>query len=149
MTSATKYLYRGVNPTLYTKLNGVLLPKVQQPFSASPRWDQSEWDNSYWGESTNNAVIEHQQHQAGLPTSGISTTPHISQAEIYATHGGKYSEGYVFVIDRVLCKVLKVAEFVVNEIVPYPSAARVIGKPLCAHPQRTTTSFVGLGKTER
>jgi hypothetical protein len=88
---------------------------------AAPRWDRSEWDNSYWGESTNNAVIEHQQHQAGIPTSGISTTPHLSRAEFYATHGGKYSKGYVFVIDRALCEVLKVAEFVVNEIVPYPS----------------------------
>jgi len=43
MTSPTKYLYSGVNATLYTKLNGVLLPKVQQPFLASPRWGQSEW----------------------------------------------------------------------------------------------------------
>jgi hypothetical protein len=110
-----------VNAELYAKLNGVLQPKVQRGFYASPRWGQAEWDNAYWGESANNAVIEHQHHQAGLPTSGISTTLHLAQAVAYATHDGKYSKGYVFVINRSLCEGLKVAEFVVNQVVPYPS----------------------------
>ena len=114
-------LYRGVNAKLHATLNGELRPKVQRVFSASPRWGQAEWDNSYWGESANNAVVEHQQHQAGFPTSGVSTTPHIARAVFYATHGGKYSKAYIYVIDRALCEDFKVAEFVVNQIVLYPS----------------------------
>ena len=121
MISVTNLLYRGVNAGLHARLDGVLGPKVQRAFSASPRWDQAEWDNAYWGESANNAVIEHQQHQAGLPTSGISTTPYLERAIFYATHGGNYPKGYIYVIDRSLCERLKVTEFVVNQVVPYPS----------------------------
>jgi hypothetical protein len=117
----TNFLYRGVNAELFEKLNGVLRPKVQNAFSSSPRWGHAEWSNGYWGESANNAVIDHQRHQAGLPTSGISTTPHLARAASYATHGDKYPKGYVYVINRSLCVGLKVTEFVVNQIVPVPS----------------------------
>ena len=115
------FLYRGVNEELHARLNGELYPKLSRPFSSSPRWDQAQWDNAYWGESEQNAVIEHQQHQAGYPTSGISTTPHFARATFYATHGGKYSTGYIYVIDRSQCESLGVSVYVVNEIVPFPS----------------------------
>ena len=115
------FLYRGVNPDLHTELNGVLRPKTCRPFVASPKWGRAEWGNAFWGESQENAVIEHQQHQAGFPTSGVSTTPHVTRAIFYATHGGKYRRAYVYVIDRSQCKGLTVSEFVVNDIVPSPS----------------------------
>jgi len=117
------FLYRGINPDMHTELNGVLLPKVCRPFVASPEWDRAAWDNAFWGESQENAVIEHQQHQAGFPTSGVSTTPHLPRAIFYATHGGKYSRAYIYIIDRSQCGVLGVSEFVVNDIVPSPSVA--------------------------
>lgn len=114
-------LFRGVNPNMHAELNGVLQPKTCRPFVASPKWGKAEWGNSFWGKSKENAVIEHQQHQAGFPTSGVSTTPYLSRAIFYATHGGKYRRAYVYVIDREQCKALAVSEFVVNDIVPYPS----------------------------
>lgn len=115
------FLYRGVNPDLHTELNGVLRPKAHRPFIASPEWSRAEWGNAFWGESQENAVIEHQQQQAGFPTSGVSTTPHLARAFFYATHGGKYPQAYVYVIDRLQCKALAVSEFIVNDIVPSPS----------------------------
>ena len=117
----TTLLYRGVNEDLHIKQNGELNPKISRPFTSSPRYDQAEWDNAYWGESELNAVIDHQQHQAGYPTSGISTTPHLARAIYYATCAGKYPTGYIYVIDRSKCKVLGVSVYVVNEIVPMPS----------------------------
>lgn len=120
-THMPSFLYRGVNPDLHNELNGVLRPKTCRPFVASPEWGRAEWGNAFWGESQENAVIEHQQHQAGFPTSGVSTTPHLARAIFYATHGGKYRRAYVYVIDRSQCKGLAVSEFVVNDIVPSPS----------------------------
>ena len=115
------FLYRGVNPNLHAELNGVLRPKACRPFIASPEWGRAEWGNCFWGESQENAVIEHQQHQAGFPTSGVSTTPHLARAIFYATHGGQYRRAYVYVIDRSQCEALAISEFVVNDIVPSPS----------------------------
>lgn len=116
-------LYRGVNPDLHAEINGVLRPKTSRPFMASPEWDRAEWGNAFWGESPGNAVIEHQQHQAGFPTSGVSTTPHLERAIFYATHGGKYCRAFVYVIDRSQCGALGVSEFIVNDVVPLPSVA--------------------------
>ena len=117
------FLYRGVNPKLHAELNVVLRPKTCQPFVASPKWGQAEWGNAFWGESQENAVVEHQQHQAGFPTSGVSTTPNLARAIFYATHGGEYRRAYVYVIDRSQCEALGVSQFVVNDIVPSPSVA--------------------------
>jgi hypothetical protein len=114
-------LYRGVSEELHVKLNGELRPKKCHIFSSSPKWDISQWDKVYWEESERNAVIEHQQNQVGYPTSGISTTPHIERAKFYATHGGKYSTGYIYVIDRAQCEELGIKVFIVNEVVPLPS----------------------------
>ena len=122
-THMSSFLYRGVNPDLHAELNGVLRPKTCRPFVASPEWGRAEWGNAFWGKSQENAVIKHQQHQAGFPTSGVSTTPHLDRAIFYATHDGKYLRAYVYVIDRSQCEALAVSEFVVNDIVPSPSVA--------------------------
>jgi hypothetical protein len=114
-------LYRGINPVLYAQHAGALIPKEGKPFVRSPEWGRAEWGNSYWGECEENAVVEHQQHQAGYPTSGISTTPHLERAIYYATKDGKYSFGYVYVIDETKCQSHKVSVYEVKDIVPIPS----------------------------
>src|SRR5450759_3221633 len=96
-------LYRGVNPELYAKLNGELRPKQTTPFVSQHVWGTHSWGSNYWGESAKNAVIDHQLDQAGYPTSGVSMTPHLHRAIAYATHDGRYSEGYIFVVERSRC----------------------------------------------
>lgn len=115
------FLYRGVNEKLYRELNGELRPKNHKPFLSHPKWDQAQWNNVTWGESRHNAVVEHQQHQAGYPTSGTSTTPHYDRALFYATKLDVNSTGYIYVIDRSKCKKLGVSVYEVNKIVPFPS----------------------------
>lgn len=114
-------LYRGVNQEIFEQFDGALIPKESKPFVKSPEWDRAEWGNSYWGECKANAVVEHQQHQAGYPTSGISTTPHLERAIYYATYDGKFSCGYVYVIDETKCQTHKVSVYIVKDIVPMPS----------------------------
>lgn len=113
-------LYRGVNPELHEQFAGALIPKENKPFIKPAEWGRFEWGNAYWGECEANAVVEHQQHQAGYPTSGISTTPHLNCAVYYATHDGQYSFGYVYVIDDALCQSHKVAIYKVKDFVPSP-----------------------------
>ena len=117
----SRLLYRGINPELYEVLKGELRPKLNGPFVSGARWGEAEWGNSYWGENSANAVIDHQKNQAGLPTSGVSTTPHIDRAIVYATHGGRYKDGFIFLIERDHLELHGVSEYVVNAIVPRPS----------------------------
>jgi len=117
-------LYRGVNPELYEQNSGELRPKDALHFVRSAEYGRAEWGNAYWGECEANAVVEHQHHQAGYSTSGISTTPHLERAIYYATHdagGGKYSYGYVYVIDEALCQIHEVSIYKVTDHVPFPS----------------------------
>ena len=115
------YLYRGVSQEFYERTQGKLTPKETKEFKRAPEWDRAEWDNIYWPDCEENAVIEHQLHQAGYPTSGISTTPLIERAKYYATHGGKLETGLIYVIDQELCKQHNVKIYVVPEVVPIPS----------------------------
>jgi hypothetical protein len=118
---------------MHAELNGVLRPKTCKPFTAIPEYGRAEWGNAFWGESEENAVVEHQQDQAGFPTSGLSTTPHISRAIFYATHDGKYQRAYIYIINSARCKDFGVSEFIVNEIVPFPSVAEDDEVILVAH----------------
>ena len=114
-------LYRGVNPEHHARFNGQLEPKETKPFIKPAEFGRSEYNNIEFNESELNAVIEHQQHQAGYVTSGISTTPIFSRACFYATHNGKYEKGFIYVIDKTLCEIHNVAIYNVNELVPQPS----------------------------
>ena len=100
---------------------GELRPKLFTPFTRDPEWGRDEWDNCFWGDSPLNAVVEHQRHQAGYPTSGVSATPHLERARFYATQGGKFLAGYIYVIDPNLCHRSGVTLYVVNDVVPQPS----------------------------
>jgi hypothetical protein len=116
-----EFLYRGVSNEFYEKLNGELRPKEFLPFARKPKWGKAVWGNSKWGESDVNGVIEHQLHQAGYPTSGVSTTPHIERAMFYATHASSLQGGYIYVIDRSLLAEHGVASHVVTKLVNMPT----------------------------
>ncbi len=114
-------VYRGVNAKHHKRLKGVLKPKESVPFIKGAKWDEAEWDNAYWDKNYKNAVVTHQLHQAGLPTSGISTTPSIFRAIFYATHAGRYSDGYIYSIDLAKCCEHSVSIYYVTELVSHPS----------------------------
>jgi hypothetical protein len=114
-------LYRGVNSEFYEAHCGQLQPKLRSSFTRSPEFGQDEWGNCYWGDSPLNAVVEHQRHQVGYPTSGVSTTPHFERAHFYATRGGELLAGFIYVIDTKLCTYHDVTLYVVNDVVPQPS----------------------------
>ncbi len=116
-----RLVYRGVSVSQHESQGLELRPKETSPFRKSPEFGRAEWGNAFWGDCEANAVVEHQQHQAGYPTSGISTTPHLERAQFYATHGGVQPRGFVYTIDLDACRDLGVAIYVVAEIVPMPS----------------------------
>jgi hypothetical protein len=45
----------------------------------------------------------------------------LERAIYYATHDGKYSFGYVYVIDETKCQSHKISVYKVKDIVPIPS----------------------------
>lgn len=117
---AKNYLYRGVDVELYSKLGGKLTPKLGTEFTRSPTYGHDEYGNCFYGASPSNAVIEHQRDQAGIPTSGISCSPHLERARYYATRE-ETTNGYIYVIDKEKCSALGVKLYVVKEHVPHPS----------------------------
>ena len=99
-----RYLYRGVNHKIYHKTNGELWPKAPgEPFKKPLYYGQGHhYGEGYYGNCEENAVILHQKDSSRWRTSGISTTPSLENAKIYAAHDGKYSSGFVYKIDRHL-----------------------------------------------
>jgi hypothetical protein len=106
---------------MHAATGGELRPKKSGSFSRSPEWGRDQFGNCFWGDSPLNAVVEHQRHQAGYPTSGVSTTPLKSRARYYATRGGEIAEGVLYLIDVARCDALGVVMYRVNELVPQPS----------------------------
>ena len=91
--------------------NGRLIPRspgkeFKQPIyygsTGDPEKDSYYGDGSTYGASETNAVIKHQRNSSKNPTSGISTTPVLENARRYATHNGKYPNGFVYRIDTSL-----------------------------------------------
>ncbi|MBI4192852.1 MAG: hypothetical protein HY525_20255 [Betaproteobacteria bacterium] len=112
----TQHLYRGVSVRFHTTNAGLLKPKVQGPFTYNFHWDEpgAAWDSGItWDSTVNNAVIRHQLNQEGFPTAGISTTPHLDRAVVYARGKDGTSDGYVYKIDRIALSAHGVSEFVV------------------------------------
>ncbi|MEP7044391.1 MAG: hypothetical protein ABI843_15105 [Dokdonella sp.] len=115
-------LYRGVSESIHRLAGAALRPKETAAFARRASWDKAAWDESDWGESIQNGVVEHQLEQAGFPTSGISTTPHLQRAIYYATHGDRAEVGYVYVIDRATLDAHHIRVHVVSDHVTHPSA---------------------------
>ena len=121
-SDADRFLYRGVNRDLYQSTGG-LVPRGFGPFEYTFLADGTiTADGSATaGPSEQNAVLRHELRQEGFPTAGISTTPSLERARIYATGDGRYVSGYVLKIDRTLLPKMGVKEYVVAEWIPYPS----------------------------
>jgi hypothetical protein len=87
------------------------------PFTKAIYWGGDHYwgDGSTFGESTANAVIQHQRDSSKNPTSGVSTTPSIENARQYAAHKGKYLSGYVYKIDTELLEKYEVSAYSVSE----------------------------------
>jgi NarE len=113
------YLYRGENPCVYRKNEGLLKPKSQESFKHMFQHNEiiKHDGRATHGNSTQNARIAHQK---GIPTSGVSTTPDIDRAKHYATNNGGYKEGYIYIINRRLVKQYNVHEHIVADYDPYP-----------------------------
>jgi hypothetical protein len=118
-----RYLFRGVNPQLHADTKGILVPKTFEPFRYAFHYGESVYygGGAVYGESTANAVLRHQQNQAGFPTSGVSTTPIVERAAIYATLSSKYSSGFVYKIDTAQLPLFDVTAYVVADYAVQPS----------------------------
>lgn len=81
-----RYLYRGFGLGTYADTVAALTPKAPGQFEHMFYYDNTiKHDGSAtYGESARNAVLLHQLHQAGYPTSGVSTSPHRDRAIFYA-----------------------------------------------------------------
>ena len=118
------FLYRGVSEKFDRDNASQLKPKVSGPFEHGFRWDEPgfQFDSGMtWDSTTTNAVIRHQFNQEGFPTSGISTTPHLERAIVYARGKDGCSNGFVYKIDRASLAMHEVKEFVVSEYARAPS----------------------------
>jgi hypothetical protein len=119
-----RYLYRGVNPDLYRKTDGKLIPKGPGVPFQQHAYFGGDWyfgDGSVFGESQANAVIQHQRDSEKSPGPGVSTTPSFENAKMYATHAGKYASGYVFRIDTETLEGYEVSAYVVAEHATIPA----------------------------
>jgi hypothetical protein len=120
MSSDKNLLYRGVSHEMHEKNRGLLIPKNLERFSLPPEFGVAEYGESFWSDCAENAVLRHQLHQKGLPTSGISTTPLINRAIFYATHN-RNTKGWIYVIDRSLLNAYHIDTYDVNKIITTPS----------------------------
>ena len=102
---------------VHTSNGGLLRPKTQGSFTYNFHWDEpgATWDSgTTWDSTANNAVIRHQLNQEGFPTSGISTTPHLERAAVYARGKAGDSAGFIYKIDRTALAAHGVNEYVVS-----------------------------------
>lgn len=113
-----RHLRRGVSIEMHEVLGGVLRPRQFAPFTKVPEFGRDEWSNCFLCDSSLDAVVEHQRHQAGDPASGVFTTPHFERARFYATRAGEFLAGYIHVIDRIFCQGRGVTLYAVNDTVP-------------------------------
>jgi len=109
------------------------MPKITSPFVYTPHFDEGFHldDGATFDGGEENAVIRHQLDQAGFPTSGVSTTPHLHRAQFYAT--SRQVDGIVYRIDRTLLAAHGVLEYVVAQYVRLPSVPEDDEVILVAH----------------
>lgn len=133
-------LYRGENKEMFEshrrklvqKLQGTLETSlnrrgrtIEHPPDGSGRGGQTmPWNRSGCGHGSGakrtpdvtNTILDHEAFQETTP--GVSTTPRLDRAKLYAKHNG--AEGRVFVIDRDRLANSGVRELVVAQHVPCP-----------------------------
>lgn len=119
----SRYLYRGFGIGTYETIAASLTPKAPGSFEHLFCYDGSitHDGSASYGTSDRNGVLRHQLNQAGLPTAGVSTSPHRERAIFYALGGGKHREGIIITIDRDSLGQHGVVEYVVSDTVVNPS----------------------------
>jgi hypothetical protein len=107
MSDAGRYLYRALRRDEIAQR--VLIPKEQEPFAANPRLGIDTRLPFTLGPTPEHAVRQHQWQQRGFPTRGVSTTPHLHRARLYAKHR------VIAVVSRNLLPGFGIEEFAVND----------------------------------
>ena len=113
-----QFLYRGVNEEIHNRGEG--LKPHGCSFLTLGGWQEAShrgWSGSGWDTDKNSAVLNHQR---GVPTAGVSTTPFFDRATFYATHNGKYKKGFIYKIDRTLLQKFFITEYVVSKFINNP-----------------------------
>jgi len=119
-------LYRGVSSDIHRQNDGRLLPKTLEMFTYAFNWGGKglKWGSgATYGSSPTNAVIRHQLNQEGFPTSGVSTTPSLERAMVYARGLDGTGTGVVYKIDCARLDTHRVTQYVVAEYAKYPSVS--------------------------
>ena len=120
----TSSLFRGASLEIHCRNEGRIFPKSLEQFSYSFKFDEPglKYDSgATYGSSSTNAVIRHQLNQEGFPTSGVSTTPSLERAKIYARGRDGTATGVVYRIDCACLDIHGVKQYVVAEYSKYPS----------------------------
>lgn len=81
-----KFLYRALREDEISD-GYKLIPKSFEEFNADPAFGVDDYFPLEFGSQTN-AVRQHQWEQKGLPTRGVSTTPHLERAQWYGKRIG-------------------------------------------------------------
>ena len=88
----------------------VLIPKSQEPFPAEARLGIDTRLPFQLGPTEEHAVRQHQWNQHGFPARGVSTTPHIERARVYA-----HTNKVIVTIDREVLSKHGIKEYVVKK----------------------------------
>ncbi|MCK5139312.1 MAG: hypothetical protein KAQ85_05675 [Thermodesulfovibrionia bacterium] len=126
MEEVGRYLYRGISEETHGRNEG-LQPKGTSFCRGIVIGEREDGGSDVvigsgetLGDSEENAVIAHQRDSDAFSSSGVSTTPFLKRAKIYATHKNLRSRGIVYKIDRELLANNHIKEYRVKERTPYP-----------------------------
>lgn len=114
------FLYRGVSLEMHKENNGVLSPKGTSFKRIFHLDDGFHFDQGLTlDKSEENAVVTHQANSTCYPTSGVSTTPHLDRAKMYATCNCTH-DGIIYKLDRSKLSQYGIKEYVVKEYTDSP-----------------------------
>ena len=109
MNDSDRYLYRALRKEEIDS-GCSLIPRSQGPFVAASKFGIDTTFPIPLVPTVENAVRQHQWKQNGLPTSGVSTTPHLERARFYAA-----ANGVIVRIDRHLLAQHGIKEYRVKD----------------------------------
>jgi len=109
VNDSDRYLYRALRKEEIDS-GCSLIPRSQGPFVAASKFGIDTTFPIPLVPTVENAVRQHQWKQNGLPTSGVSTTPHLERARFYAA-----ANGVIVRIDRHLLAQHGIKEYRVKD----------------------------------
>ena len=120
----TSSLFRGASLEIHCRNEGRIFPKSLEPFSYTFKYGErglKYGSGVTYGSSPTNAAIRHQLNQEGFPTSGVSMTPSLERAKIYARGTDGTASGIVYRINRACLDIYGVKQYIVAEYAKFPS----------------------------